>query len=72
MIIGAFKAIEWLEATVDNFPNFSCDGYGPREGRYGFNGEPAPAEIKKLYEQKRVPDSQRRRGAANPVRYWNM
>jgi hypothetical protein len=72
MIIGAFKATEWLAATADNFPGFERDGYGPRKGRYGFSGEDASAEIKKLYEHKRLPESQRKKGAANPIRYWNM
>lgn len=72
MIIGAFQASEWLESTTENFPGFTREGDGPLEGRYGFKGEAAPAEIRKLYEQKRVPESQRRRGASNPIRYWNM
>jgi uncharacterized protein len=72
MIIGAFKASEWLDATADNFPGLARDGYGSREGRYGFKGEVAPDEIRRLYEQKRVPESQRKRGASNPIRYWNM
>jgi uncharacterized protein len=72
MIIGAFKASEWLKATTDNFPGLTRDGYGPLEGRYGFRGEAAPVQIQKLYEQKRVPESLQKKGAANPVRYWNM
>ena len=72
MIIGAFRASQWLNATPANFPGLSREGYGPLEGRYGFLGEPAPPAIKALYEQKRVPESQRKKGAANPIRYWNM
>lgn len=45
------------------------DGYGPREGRYGFEGHEAPEAIKKLYLHKRVPDEHRKQGAANPIRY---
>jgi hypothetical protein len=74
LIIGAFVAEKWLPATQANFPTlFSLrEGYGPREGRYGFLGQEAPEEIRKLYCQKRLPDSERKRGAANPIRYWNM
>ena len=72
MIIGAFRAHEWLDATAANFPGFNRDGYNPRKGRYGFNGEVASVEIRNLYEQKRLPDSLRKKGAANPIRYWNV
>ena len=72
MIRGAFQAKDWLEATTANFPGLSREGYGSREGRYGFRGEPASANIKALYENKRLPDSLRKKGASNPIRYWNM
>ena len=65
MIIGVYIADEWLPATLENFP-------GAEEampGRYGFVGREAPDEIAKLYFRKRVPDSMRQPGAANPVRY---
>jgi uncharacterized protein len=69
LIIGAFTATEWLPATKENFPDFNRDGYGPREGRYGFRGCEAPEDVKQLYLQKRVPDEHRKPGAANPIRY---
>ncbi len=72
LIIGAFKAEEWLPATPQNFPEFSIvdvNRTGPREGRYGFRGTPAPDQVKNLYVGKRVPDSLRKPGAANPIRY---
>lgn len=74
LIIGAFVANEWLPATPENFPGLFAlrEGYGSREGRFGFLGKEAPQEIKDLYCQKRLPDSERKRGAANPIRYWNM
>jgi hypothetical protein len=78
LIIGAFVADKWLPATAieENFPTLlllrESEGYGHMEGRYGFLGKEAPEEIKKLYCLKRIPDSLRRRGAAAPVRYWNM
>lgn len=70
LIIGAFKATEWLPATKHNFPSFSSrEGYGPREGRYGFRGGPAPDDIASQYLQKRLPEGLLKRGAANPIRY---
>jgi uncharacterized protein len=71
LIIGAFKAREWLPATREHFPSLfsSREGYGPREGRYGFHGEAAPDDVKGLYLHKRIPDALLRRGAANPIRY---
>jgi hypothetical protein len=72
LIVGAFKAEEWLPATAQNFPEFSLvdpNRTGPREGRYGFRGAPAPDEVNNLYVGKRVPDSKRKTGAANPIRY---
>ena len=66
LIVGAFKAHDWLEATAMNFPLTSDD---KPEGRYGFVGEEAPEDIKKLYVDKRLPDEYRKRGAANPIKY---
>jgi hypothetical protein len=67
LIVGAFVASQWLEATAENFP-----GREPVPGRFGFIGEPAPGEIKNLYVDKRVPDEYRKPGSANPIRYtWH-
>jgi hypothetical protein len=67
VIVGAFIAHEWLEATAANFPGRAeFDGV---PGRFGFIGEEAPADMKKLYLGKRVPDEYRKRGAANPIKY---
>ncbi len=63
-IVGAFIARRWLEATAENFP-----GRDPVPGRFGFEGEEAPDDIKKLYVGKRVPDEYRKPGAANPIKY---
>jgi hypothetical protein len=63
-IVGAFIAHRWLEATAENFP-----GRDPVPGRFGFEGEDAPEDIKKLYVGKRVPDEYRKPGAANPIKY---
>ena len=56
LVIGVFVPKKWLEAE-------DCPG------RWGFVGEPAPSKIKKLYLNTRLPDSMRKKGAANPVRY---
>lgn len=67
LIVGAFVADDWLEATAANFP-----GRDDVPGRLGFIGREAPDEIKALYVGKRVPDEYRRRGAASPVKYtWD-
>ena len=63
-IVGAFIAHRWLEATAENFP-----GRDPVPGRFGFEGEDAPENIKMLYVGKRVPDEYRKPGAANPIKY---
>lgn len=64
LIVGVFKPDEWMQATVLNFP-----GRSDRAGRWGFRGQDAPKAIAELYLRKRVPDSMRPPGAANPVRY---
>lgn len=64
LIVGAYVARSWLPATQEHFPNRE-----PMLGRYAFNGSDAPQEIAQQYIGKRVPDSYRKRGAANPVKY---
>jgi uncharacterized protein len=67
LIAGAFVAHKWLPATAENFP-----GHEPIPGRFGFIGEEAPDEIKRLYVGKRVPDKYRKPGARRSFRYtWN-
>ena len=67
LIAGAFIAHDWLEATAANFPG-RAEGDGV-PGRFGFVGEEAPDDMKRLYVGKRVPDEYRKRGAANPIKY---
>ena len=64
LIVGAFVAHDWLEATAANFP-----GHEDAPGRLGFVGKDAPVEISNLYVGKRVPDEYRKPGAANPIKY---
>ena len=64
LIVGAFVAHDWLEATAANFPG--RDGV---PGRLGFIGKEATDTMKRLYVGKRVPDEYRKRGAANPIKY---
>ena len=65
LIIGVFQATKWMKATPENFPGTSAE----RVGRWGFEGQEAPKAIADLYLGRRLPDSMRKRGAANPVRY---
>ncbi|EDY84940.1 hypothetical protein VDG1235_4574 [Verrucomicrobiia bacterium DG1235] len=64
LIVGAFIATEWIEATPENFPGREAFG-----GRWAFIGKEAPDKIKKLYVGKLIPDKYRKQGAANPIKY---
>ncbi len=64
LIVGAFVADDWLDATSANFP-----GREDLPGRLGFVGREALVEIRRLYVDKRVPDEYRKRGAAYPIKY---
>lgn len=64
LIVATFVPEQWLNATPENFP-----GREGAPGRIGFIGKLAPEDISGLYKGKRVPDSFRKRGAANPIRY---
>jgi len=64
LIVGAFVADDWLEATGRSFP-----GREDAPGRFGFVGHEAAPEIRDLYVGKRVPDKYRKPGAANPIKY---
>ena len=67
VIVGAFIAHDWVEATAANFPGRAeFDGV---PGRFGFVGKEASEDMKRLYVGKRVPDEYRKRGAANPIKY---
>ena len=64
LIVGAFIARNWLPATQENFPDRE-----PMLGRFAFNGSEAPSELAQCYVGKRLPDSFRKPGSANPVKY---
>ena len=55
---------EWLKAMSENFP-----GKKAVPGRSGFNGDEAGKDIRKHYAGARTPDSYRKRGASNPIKY---
>jgi hypothetical protein len=63
LIVGVFISDRWMEATKQNFAGIAEDS----PGRWGFIGHAAPVHIAKLYLRKRLPDSMRKRGAANPI-----
>lgn len=64
LIVEAFVADKWLDATPENFP-----GRIAVPGRLGFIGKRAPMTIRNLYVGKTVPDEYRKKGAANPIKY---
>jgi uncharacterized protein len=64
LIVGAFVADAWVDATTENFP-----GRDNWPGRRGFIGREASKEFQSLYVGKRVPDNYRKKGAANPIKY---
>lgn len=68
LIIGVFVAEKWVEATRVNFPGTVED----RPGRWGFIGCEAPPEVGKLYLRHKLPDSMRKQGAANPIKYARL
>jgi hypothetical protein len=65
IIVGAYVPEKWLKAIPENFPGTITE----RTGRWGFVGKEAQENISKLYLRKRLPDSMRKKGAANPVKY---
>lgn len=63
LVVAVFKVSDWYKSSSKHF-----EGFPSAPGRWGFVGEPAPAEIARLYVHKRTPV--RAKGAANPVRYF--
>jgi hypothetical protein len=71
LIIDVFVAEKWLEATAENFPGIAPDWPDWKGRRWGFVGHEAPEDVASLYKRCRLPDTMRKRGAANPIRYAN-
>ena len=72
IIVGVFRAYEWLPATKANFPDIQ-DEHGnwmKQSGRFGFHGSDAPSNIKAQYIGKRIPPKWDFKG--NPIRYVNF
>ena len=65
LIIGAFVVDKWLEATPGNSPVRLNRGAGAG----CCIGKEAPKDVAAQYLGHRLPDSMRKRGAANPIRY---
>jgi uncharacterized protein len=64
LIVAVFKNVKWMAATAENFPERE-----DRPGRHGFIGKEDHGELRRQYVNKRLPDSMRKQGAANPIRY---
>lgn len=64
LIVAVFSNVKWLPATAENFP-----GRQSVPGRYGFKGDEDHGALRRQYVNKRLPDSMRKQGAANPIRY---
>jgi hypothetical protein len=73
IVVGAFIAKEWLDATHDNFPDRIPVG-ADMPGRKGFNGVRAPKEIwdKFVGERGKRISNDAMKHIQFPVRYWNI
>ncbi len=65
IVVGVFIADKWKKATPLEFPEFNK----LIEGRWGFEGREASNDVTAIYLMKRIPDSFRKKGAANPIKY---
>lgn len=68
IVVEVFAIDDWFPATAENFPLLAPSEGWP--GRFGFVGSKAPTGIRAKYIRKRMP--RRERGAANPIRYFNV
>ena len=73
VVVGAFIADEWLDATHANFPDYvSLDEEMPE--RRGFNGRPAPQAIWDKFvgeKGKRIAIDEMKH-IRFPIRYWKV
>lgn len=65
IVVGVFIADKWKQATPNKFPEFNKY----IKGRWGFEGREADANVKNKYMRKRIPNSYRKKGASNPIKY---
>ena len=66
LIVEVFKVEEWYEKERGYLPH--SKKYGQTKVGYGFNGVPAPDEIRNLYINKSIAHT-KKRGAASAIRY---
>ena len=66
IVVEVFVPNVWLDATKENFEDLNPDN--DLEGRIGFRGKVAKDDIRNLYIRKKMPP--RKKGAANPIRYF--
>ncbi len=73
VVIGAFKPVEWLPATLENFSDVSR-AVGDRDGRYGFRGFIASDEVwlRFVGARGKLVVNQNMKHNQNPIRYWNL
>ena len=73
VVVGAFVAYEWLDATHDNFPDRIPVGSDMPE-RKGFKGIPASKEIwdKFVGERGKRVSNEAMKHIQFPIRYWNI
>jgi len=62
LIIGVFVPEKWYHSDLNGQSSKVSN-------RIAFEGREADAYLKKLYKGKQVPDSYRKKGAANPIKY---
>lgn len=72
VVVGVFKAHEWLHANRENFPEVPHAEIGKTE-RFAFKGEEAEPQVWEHFvgkSGKRIV-SEKLRHVQNPIRYWN-
>ena len=69
LVVGAFRPEgPWIDATKENFPELLTEDM---PGKRGFRGDRAEDQIWEQYVGKRVPARYQKKGAANPVRFYD-
>lgn len=67
IVVEVFLIDKWLQANRENFPELLENDI---PGRFGFVGQVAPDEVREKYIRHRMPPKPK--GAANPIRYFNL